>query len=582
MLPRNNFNKTKLNRIIYLSFLTLFCFILLFISNKNFYNPNFEQSKYPEFDSNLKISNNNVDPIFIDGNWSEFVQAYNWCSGTGEINDPYTIKNIHINGKNSSYCLFIKDSINEFFKIQNCTFYNSSINFPAIILEDTHRGTFSNINCSFNQGGGFKLSECSNITLNFINLTYNRFGIYLNKDCIDNNFTNICILNNSILGINITDSSSNNYFYNNQFVNNTINAKDDGNNNYWDNGTIGNFWDDYGEFGYDLNDDGIGDVPYNITGSANSKDNYPIWDDGGDSIPQLVVNFPSNNSKSKTPPLINVTVYDNNLDKIWYEVNEQIVFLDNNTEVLLKQSIWESIGNETIFIIDFFGNDTDGNLNDSISYRLYKDELSPRLQIEDPDDGETYSSRPPIKVVVYDLNYDTLWYEVNGEIVLLDNNTEVLLTQSIWDSISDETAFTIEFFANDTLGNLNESISYLVYKDQLTPRLFIEDPDDGETYSSRPPIKVVVYDLNYDTLWYEVNGEMVFLNNNTEVLLTQAIWDSIPDETSFTIEFFANDTLGNLNESIIYTLHKDQLTPRLIIENPDDGETYSSRPPIKI
>ena len=49
-------------------------------------------------------------------------------------------------------------------------------------------------------------------------------------------------------------------------------------NNQWDNGTIGNYWADYP--GLDLNDNGIGDTPYIISGTARSLDNFPIWDDG--------------------------------------------------------------------------------------------------------------------------------------------------------------------------------------------------------------------------------------------------------------------------------------------------------------
>jgi len=580
MSPQVKFRKTKQNRIIFLLFLTFFCFILLFTSKENIDHVN---SRTPKFYSNLRTSNGNIKPIFIDGNWSETVEAYNWCSGTGEIDDPYTIKDININGNNSSYCLFINDSQGVFFKIQNCSFYNSSTEFPAIILKDTSNGTFIDINCKFNQGGGIKLSDCSNITLSFINLTYNRFGIILENECVKNNFSNINILHNSFFGINISHSSSiHNNFYNNQFINNTINANDYGDNNNWDNGTIGNFWDDYGEFGYDLNDDGIGDIPYNLTGSANSKDNYPIWDDGDDSIPQLVVNFPSNNSKINTPPLINVTVYDKNLDKIWYEVNEQIVFLENNSETYLKQSIWDSIANEKSFTIEFFANDSLGNLNESIIYTLYKDQLSPRLSIENPVDDETYSSRPPIKVIVYDLNYDALWYEVNGEIVVLENNTEVLLEQSIWDSIANEKSFTIEFFANDSLGNLNESISYTLFKDQIGPQVYIENPENRESYNSRPLIKVIVYDLNFDSIWYEVNDQIVFLENNTETYLKQSIWDSFTNETEFSIQFFANDTLGNLNNPITYTIYKDLIPPRLFVHNPLNNTYYESTPPIKI
>jgi len=45
----------------------------------------------------------------------------------------------------------------------------------------------------------------------------------------------------------------------------------------------------------DANDDGIGDVPYNILGTANSSDHFPIWDDGI--------------GLSKLPPLINKEEY---------------------------------------------------------------------------------------------------------------------------------------------------------------------------------------------------------------------------------------------------------------------------------
>ncbi|HUW89437.1 MAG TPA: right-handed parallel beta-helix repeat-containing protein, partial [Candidatus Nanopelagicaceae bacterium] len=115
-----------------------------------------------------------------------------------------------------------------------------------------------------------------NNNLNAIIMT----GILINADC-NNNTIKMNNINGSSYGVVIGGNANGSLIYGNILSNNSVlNGADYGYYSRWDNGTLGNYWDDYG--GSDLDDDGIGDAPYDIPGSANSQDNYPIWDDGFD------------------------------------------------------------------------------------------------------------------------------------------------------------------------------------------------------------------------------------------------------------------------------------------------------------
>lgn len=81
---------------------------------------------------------------------------------------------------------------------------------------------------------------------------------------------------NNTYGMLFCCGARNNIIYYNIFKQNSIyNAKDDVA-NQWDNGSVGNFWDDYEEKYPDaVNTNGIWDTPYSITGDKN-VDRYPL------------------------------------------------------------------------------------------------------------------------------------------------------------------------------------------------------------------------------------------------------------------------------------------------------------------
>ena len=119
-------------------------------------------------------------------------------------------------------------------------------------------------------------------------------------------------------------SSSNNKIFHNNLNKNPIQAYDNSNNNFWDNGypSGGNYWSDY--TGVDLKSgsnqnlpgsDGIGDTSYPISGGSN-VDRYPLMAPHTGQPPTLPVRFTT--------------------DKDIYAQGEQVIFtlINNGTDVI--------------------------------------------------------------------------------------------------------------------------------------------------------------------------------------------------------------------------------------------------------
>jgi parallel beta-helix repeat protein len=144
----------------------------------------------------------------------------------------------------------------------------------GITLISSNNNTFLDNEVSY-EGIGFYAFFSHNNTFQKNIVQHNLYGIRI-VGCMNNTFLDNYVYNNSWEGFSIDSDSNGNTFYLNSFISNSINALDNSKFNKWDNGSIGNYWDDY--IGNDLNDDNIGDLPYNITGTAGSKDYYPIFE----------------------------------------------------------------------------------------------------------------------------------------------------------------------------------------------------------------------------------------------------------------------------------------------------------------
>ena len=157
-----------------------------------------------------------------------------------------------------------------------------------------------NNNCSNNNYHGIAFFVSSNDNIVMDNIAAGNYnGIFLSRS--DNNTFNNNTISNNIRGFNILSSygfSNFNLICSNNFINNSKNGYDDSPNNFWDNGypSGGNYWSDY--IGVDnykgpnqnlTGSDGIGDTPYNISGGAGVRDNYPLLISGSVSIGSYAV-----------------------------------------------------------------------------------------------------------------------------------------------------------------------------------------------------------------------------------------------------------------------------------------------------
>lgn len=257
-------------------------------------------------------------------NWT-WAKDQGYCTGSGNQSNPYIISNLFFNTSMLSENSLTISHSRKHFVVRDCEFKASS-QFAGIKLDNTTNGVITenfmhpltgalvwannasyNVIQNNNASGGFfygvlidssvgasKMnivsdniithnanagiqfrgmgSDLNNVSNNII--FNNSIGIELGIFASNNTIKGNQIGNSSYIGVFIEPLGQYNEIFENCFFTNNIHAYDNAQNNSWDNGVKGNYWDNY--TGLDPNNDGIGDIPYNITGIGGSQDNFPL------------------------------------------------------------------------------------------------------------------------------------------------------------------------------------------------------------------------------------------------------------------------------------------------------------------
>lgn len=187
--------------------------------------------------------------------------------------DNVSLSNITLIGKENLLQdgILFQSSQNSF--ISNNEFI-SIINNSIIIDDKTVGATVKNNRFEYNGNGIFISGQHNTITNNLF-YQHTMHGVILSSNSINNKIISNTFTSNKEYGLFIQNESKNTTVYLNNF-NDTNPAYNQGDQTKWYNETlsIGNYWSNYQ--GHDLDDDGVGDSTYRVTGDNSISDPYPL------------------------------------------------------------------------------------------------------------------------------------------------------------------------------------------------------------------------------------------------------------------------------------------------------------------
>ncbi len=190
------------------------------------------------------------------------------------------------------------------------------------------------------------------------------------------------------------------------------------------------------------------------------------------------------------------------------------------------------------------------------------------------------SVSPDFNVKINDTNgIDKRWYRLlNGTITTANTTftTNGTISPARWSEVGNGTV-TIQFFANDTSGNIGFS-EVTVRKDNRNPMIIINTPSDFELFgTTAPDFNVETYDVNgVDEMWYTLNNgiETYFITNGT---VNSARWNEVGNGT-VSIKFYANDSVDNTGFSEVI-VRKEVNSPSIKINSPNSYECFGKNAP---
>lgn len=480
-----------------------------------------------EFTSNIMITNNTC---INDGYGIILWDLFGSASNTNIV-----IQNNTCSKNNHGIALYSSNSNQIIGNI--CTENNGD---GGIHLVNSFENIIENNTCVDNSGvaGIWLLFSNSTIVVNN-SCNRNNYGIFLSSSNNNELISNLCN-NNSINGFWVSNSDHNT-FYNNTVTfnsrggiyfrggsyssdynsislnifekNSDYEACDNGTENSFDY----NYWFNYTTI--DIDNDGIGDNPYSISGSARNFDPHPYC---ANYIPSILLKNPSNYTIQNKGTVINLEIRDINLGGVLYNWD------GNNNQSFYQQ--WMVMVPQTNgwHVLHVYANDSLGAQNHQ-SFQFYIDLLPPTISLFEVVNDTVVNTKVVIELNVSDASLDSVWYNWD-----LSNNYSLSYPFDIIIP-SDEGEHCLTVFANDSFGYF--SVVYFHFWVNYYPTILLYSPLNFSTIFPETIITFSINDSSLESVWYQWDSD----ENAT---LTELSLTAIDSPGWHTLVIYANDSWG--------------------------------------